>query len=72
MASSGMKYVISKSGKMTSLQCKTANSMRNDGKHLRNKKINVYKQEMVNLHEEMKEVANQLKLVGSSQVSEAI
>jgi methylglyoxal synthase len=32
----------------------------------------VDKQEMVNLREEMKELANQLKLVASSQVSEVI
>jgi hypothetical protein len=72
MASSGMKYVISKSETVTSLQCKTANSMRNDGKHLRNEKIIVDKQEMVNLREEMKELANQLKLIASNQVSEVI
>jgi hypothetical protein len=34
------------------------------------KNINVDKQDMVNLREEMKRLANQLKLVGSSQVSE--
>jgi hypothetical protein len=45
--------------------------MRNDGKHLHNEKINVDKQNVVNLHD-MKELANQLKLVGSSQVSEVI
>jgi hypothetical protein len=53
MASSGMKYVISKSEKVKRVQCKTANSMRNDGKHLRNEKNNVDRQEM-------KELANQL------------
>jgi hypothetical protein len=39
--------------------------MRNNGKHLCNEKINVDKQEMVNLHEGMKELANQLKLVAA-------
>jgi hypothetical protein len=43
--------------------------MRNGGKHLRNEKINVDKQEMVNLREEMKELANKIKLVVSRTAS---
>jgi hypothetical protein len=39
MAITGMRYVTSESGKVTSWQCKSAISMRNDGKHLHNEKI---------------------------------
>jgi hypothetical protein len=72
MALSVEEFAVPKSGKAARLQCKITKATSIYGEYYRNERMNVDKNELVNLYDDMKELSNQLKIVASSSVKEVI
>jgi hypothetical protein len=70
--SGGEQCIVSKSGKVTYLQCKVTKGASIKGEYYPNKRINEDQKELLNLQDDMKELSNLLKIVARSSVKEVI